>query len=242
MGKIEYSTPKRKQRFFRIVKKILTLFYRRPKVYSLAGDIAEKSIIVANHCSKKGPVFYELYLPVYNVKWGAYQMLQNFNFRFHYLRDVYYIQKKGKNKFLATILATFEATFSKFFYKGLKFVGTYPDIRFKDTVKKSIEILDDNTSVLIFPENSNDGYFDVLTEFFSGFAFLAEQYYKKRGEDVPIYPVYFHSKKRVMLIGKPCFMHDYIDQGYTRDEIADIFKNKVNDLYFMIERGEYDKK
>ena len=86
-------------------------------------------------------------------------------------------------------------------------------------------------SLLIFPENSNVGYKDLLTDFFPGFVILANQYYRATGEDVPVYPVYYSVKKRIMVIGKPLFVQEMIKEGLKRNQIAERFCNEVNQLY-----------
>lgn len=227
----KFKPPRKKQPFFFLIKKILKLFYKKPKIMRTSGEIAEGSIIVANHCSMKGPVVYELYLPAFNAKWGAGEMLGDYKTRFRYLRDVYFMQKKGHGKAFASFLAAFDAFFSIFFYRGMKFLPTWRDARFAKTIVNTIDVLKDGTSVLIFPENSDDGYKEVLTEFYPGFVSLAEQYYKKTQKDVPVYPVYYHDKKGIMVIGEPCYVQDYLKKGFTRAQIAEEFRKKVNELF-----------
>jgi hypothetical protein len=59
-----------------------------------------------------------------------------------------------------------------------------------------MECLDKGFSISLFPENSSEGYFDEMKHFFSGFVMLAEQYYKKTGEDVPVFSAYYGRKKK----------------------------------------------
>lgn len=222
----------RKQPVFSFTKTILKLFLKKPKkIINLAGELEPRSIIVANHSAKKGPLFLELYFPLYHYVWGAGEMLGNYKSRFDYLRDVFYVKKRGFNKFVATILATFEAMFSPLVYRGMRVLPTYTSGRLLSTVNKSIAALKEDISILIFPENSDGGYLDEMTEFFSGFVLLAQSYYHKTGEDVPIYPVYYHIKKRILCIDKPCYVGELAAQGLNRNEIAEIFRQKVNDLY-----------
>ena len=54
---------------------------------------------------------------------------------------------------------------------------TYTDARFAKTLRYSMSVLEQGSTVMIYPENSNDGYKDVLTEFFPGFVMLSEKYY-----------------------------------------------------------------
>lgn len=228
----EYTTPSKKQPFFKIVKWVLRLFYRRPKIKYLTDEtIPENCIIISNHDSKRGPMVLELYLPVFNVKWGAHEMLGNYSSRMHYLRDVYYRQKKGYNMVIATIFACFEAFFSKWLYKGMKFIGTYPDARLVKTLGDSLTVLKDGASILIFPENSSEGYKEELSEFFPGFVMLAEQYYRRNKKDIPICPIYYNPKKSVICVDKTYTIREFAQQGMKRDQIAEQFRQIVNDLY-----------
>ena len=227
----KFKLPSRKQRVFSIFKWIVSPFFKAKNIINLNEDLPKKAIVVSNHSAKKGPMALELSYPNFNVKWGAHEMLGNYKSRYNYLRNVLYIQKLGKKKFPATVKALFEALFSVFIYKGMKFIPTYTDMRFMNTLKYSMQVLDSNASVLIFPEDSSKGYFDELTSAFPGFVMLAERYYKKTGEDVPVIPAYYYKKGSKVVIGKPLYVQNLIKEGLNTAEIAEKFKNEINSLY-----------
>lgn len=223
----------KKQPIFGVVKGILRLFVKKPKkIINLAGELEKKSILVANHNGKWGPMALEMHFPLYHCVWGAGEMLGTYSERFHYLRDIFYMQKIGLSKRKATSKAWFEAIFNKFIYKGMRILPTYTDGKLLPTINKSVDALNQNAAVLIFPENSNDGYFDELTEFFPGFVLLAQVYYSKTGEDLPVYPVYYQLKKRILCIGKPLYVNELAKQKLSRTQIAEIYRQKVNELYY----------
>lgn len=234
----EFKVFKKKQPFFNFVKIFLRLFYRRPKVVSLVDKVEEKSIIVSNHCSKQGPMTLELYFPYFHAKWGAHEMLGNYKSRFHYLRDVYYIQKKHKGKFYSTIKAGFESIFSIYFYRGMKMMGTYQNAGLITTINNSIKVIENDIPIMIYPEDSNEGYKVVLEKFFPGFVLLSERYYKKNQVDLPIYPIYYHEKRRLIVIGKPAYILEMKNKGLSKDDITKEFCKMVNDLYYMCENGQ----
>jgi len=228
----DWKVPSHKQRVWRVTRKILKPFFSVKKVEFLGEKFPDKCIIVSNHNNKKGPMVYELNLPVFHASWGAYQMLGNYSSRFHYLRDVLYIQKNGLGKFQATIKALFEAIFSIYMYKGMKILPSYPDARLIRTLKYSMEMLESGGAVSVYPEDSNTGYFDEMTHFYSGFVLLSQQYYKKHGEDLPIFPVYYGRNKKKIVIGKPLYVQDLVKQGLDRDQIAEQFRLEVNKIYY----------
>ncbi len=239
---IEYNGKRKKQPFFKCVKGVVKLFKGKITVHCIGGEIEDKCLYLANHANKLGPLLYETYLPAYCAKWGASQMLGGYKERWLYLRNVLYIQKNGWKKGKATFKATYEALFSQFFYKGIKVLPTYHDTKLIRTIKKSVDILKDGQGIMIFPEDSEEGYFDVLKSFHAGFVLLAERYYKTTGEDIPMRPVYYHAKKKCIVVGEKCYYSEYKNQGLTKTEIAEVLKNKTNELFVKIENGEFDEK
>lgn len=233
----EYKVPTKKQPFFSFIKRVMRMFYKKPKVVSLSGDIPDRAIFVSNHCNKRGPVVLSLYMPKEFCPWGAHEMLGGYMSRLRYLRDVYYVKKRGYARPVATVCAAFEAFFSIWFYRGMRFIPSYPDTRLYETIKESMTAIDGGFPVLVFPENSESGYKEVLTEFFPGFVMLALHYYRKCGVDLPVYPVYYHAKTHDILIGEPAYVQDYVRSGLDRKAIAEEFCRKVNALHDRILQG-----
>ncbi len=228
---VKWKLPKKRQPIWRVFKFIFNPIFRVKRVEYLGEQFPEKCIIIANHNNKKGPMVYEFSLPIRHVTWGAYQMLGSYKMRFKYLRDVLYIQKNGVKKWKATLKAGFESIFSIYTYRGMKVIPSYPDARFRKTLHYSMQCLDEGFAISLFPEDSNAGYFDEMRHFFSGFVMLSEQYYKKTGEDLPIFPIYYGRKKKKIVVGKPLYVQDFVKQGLKRDEIAEKFRLEVNALY-----------
>ena len=227
----EWKVPSRKQPFWRVVKAVLKPFLKTKSIEFEGEKFPDKCIIVSNHNNKIGPMVYELNLPVFHASWGAYQMLGSYKERFHYLRDVLYIQKNGHSKFRATSKAWFEAIFSIFFYRGMKILPSYPDARLRKTLQYSMAMLDAGGAVSVYPEDSSKGYFDEMTTFLQGFVALAQAYYKKTGEDLPIFPVYWGRKPNKIVVGKPLYVQPMVQEGLDKTQIADRFKDEVNRLY-----------
>ena len=230
----EFKVPNGKQPIYSKFKIIMRWIFKKPLIINVSGgEIAKKSIIVANHSAKSGPPSLDLYYPVPSCKWGAHEMFENYKSRKAYLRDILYIKKcKKKPGFATSFKASIMAIFNPWVYKGMRMMPTYPDMRLSKTIKNSVKVLDAGMSIMVFPENSNDGYKTVLTEFFPGFVMLSERYYKHSGEDLPIYPVYYSVQKHIMVIGKPIYMQELVKAGLDRTAITNVYRDAVNQLYF----------
>ena len=229
----EFKLFSKRQPVYKALRVIMRCVYKKPEVINLAGEIADKSIVLANHSAKSGPACLDLYFPKKTAKWGAYQMFGNHASRKAYLRDILYIQKCGKKPgFKTSFVSSVLAVLNPIVYKGMWMMPTYPDGRFATTLRNSAKVLDANIPVMLFPENSNEGYKDVLTEFFPGFVMLAEKYYRATKEDLPVYPVYYCVRKRIMVIGKPLYVQDFVKEGLDRYQIAARYCDAVNALYY----------
>ncbi len=226
--------PKKKMWSYGILKVVIRMLNKKPQIINLAGEIEDKSIILVNHSAKSGPPALDVHFPKKAAKWGAHQMLDYFPERKAYLRDILYIQKLGKKPgFGTSFKATLMAMLNLWPYKGMWMVPTYPDGRLMKTLRYSTQLLDQNVPIMVFPENSNEGYKDVLTEFFPGFVMLAEKYYRAKGIDLPVYPCYYSLKKRILIIDKPMYVQDMVKEGLTREQIAQRYCDAVNALYYQ---------
>lgn len=211
--------------------KLLRMLYKRPEIICETDELPDKAIYIANHSAMSGPVVYNLYFPVPHSPWGAYPMLGNYKSRFRYLRDVYFVQKRGMNKGFASFLASFEACFSIWIYKGMHVLPSYPDGRLLKTLRMSIDALNNGRAIMVFPERSETGYHETLTGFSAGFVVLAERFRRLFGKDIPICPVYYHSKCAKMIVGKPHLLQEFRERNLTRQQIADEFCQMTNRLF-----------
>ena len=84
-------------------------------------------------------------------------------------------------------------------------------------------------SVVIFPEDSKNGYLPELEGFFAGFVMLAEVAFRK-GLDVPIYVTYFKKKELIYVIDAPVKYSTLRAEGLSRDEIAARLLARCNEL------------
>lgn len=222
--------PKKRGKFFTCFKGFLKLFTRKPKIINLNNTIEDKAIYLSNHSGSSGPFTLELFFPKYFIPWGTYEMCGGYKDRWKYLYHVYLKQKKKVPSFFAFIGASVAACFTGMFYKGLQLVATYPDSRMLSTLRYTHKILDDKRGVLIFPENSADGYKSVMEEFFAGFVLLSKTYYNRSGEDLPVYTIYWDKKANTMVIDKPEYCNALLKAGKTVKQVAEFFKDKANAL------------
>ncbi len=220
---------KKRKLWYRGMKSLMKCRYKEPRFVYLGEKIGGGGIILSNHEGTDAPMSLEIYLDAPITMWGAYEMNSGLVKMYKYQTRVYYHEKKHWNLHLARLFCLLASPLTNLFYKGLELISTYKDARFKKTIRESIEAIKRGDNIVIFPEDSSDGYLDELKGFYAGFVMLAEVALKE-GIDVPIYVTYFKKKEKVYMIDAPVMYSELKDKLKTRDEISKFLLNRCNEL------------
>ena len=223
-----YVYYKKKQPIYGFFTTVMKIFLHKPKFINQNDFLPKDGLLVGPHMGKWGPFYMSQYMPFKYAVIGAHPMLGNYKDRWKYLRDVLYVQKAHKGKFVSSLKATFEAFFSKGMYKGMHVIPSYEDMRLLYTIHDAASTMDNGLPVMIFPENSDKGYQKVLFDLHEGYITVANFISKKRQKETPIYPFYVHVRRKYLAIGKPFYLSDF--EGKSIEEIIRFTMEKVNEL------------
>jgi hypothetical protein len=89
--------------------------------------------------------------------------------------------------------------------------------------------LEDGHSLVIYPEDSTNGYLDELEGFHGGFLMMGE-ICLRRGIDFPIAVAYYKKSERKYIIDKPVMVSELLAGGRHRDEVARELCDRCNYL------------
>ena len=242
---VKFKVKKRYNLLDLVLVGICKTVIKKPKIINLnegkLKDLPKKCILIGNHNGAAGPYNYKTFLRKWFMVWGAHQMCESFRSRRAYLYDIFYQKKLKYKKFKARLLSIVFGYIAPWPYKATGMVPVYYDERIIHTYKYSLQCLEQDVPLLIFPENSDDGYKDPVEEFWPGFIHLTKLYYKRHGVDLPIYPINYSKKQKAdkktgrkkvpkkMVIGKPLYYQE-LAKKHTDEEITKIFMDQVNSL------------
>lgn len=218
------------RRSYRILSAILRVFKKQPTIINLNDGLEDQAIFVSNHSAASGPLTLSLYMPKLFIPWGIHDMCEGYLARWKYLYHVFYQQKLGYSKVRSFFIATGFALISKILYRAMQVIPTYTDMRLMETIRLSTQAIDSNIPILVFPEDSSNGYHEVLTYYNSGFVYFAMQYHRKNDLDLPIYSVYYSKKDKAMIIDRPIYVQPLLAEGKNKEEIAELFRLRTNEL------------
>lgn len=214
---------------FRLYKGFVKLFKKKSLFVDLGDGSQPVGVMLCNHVSTKAPLSIELFLDRPTRMWGAHEMNRGIIETYKYQSKVYYHEKKGWPLGLARAFCLLASPLTSLFYTGIDLIETFRDVRFYKTVTQSYETLKKGVNVVIFPEDSTNGYLDELEGLHNGFVVMLESCYKK-GLDVPVYATYFCKQNGIHIIDKPVLYSELIKDGATKDDIAKRLCERMNEL------------
>ena len=215
--------------WFRGLKKIMKIRYKEPRFIYLGEEISNGAIILSNHEGTDAPMSLEIYCNHPIRMWGASEMNSGLKSLYNYQTKVYYHEKKHWNLHLARLFCLIASPLTNLFYSGLDLISTYHDSRLRNTIRQSIESIMRGENIVIFPENSEKGYLAELEGFHAGFTLLAEAL-RRENIDVPIYVSYYRKSDKTYIIDKPIKYSELLENGDSREIIADKLRLRCNEL------------
>ena len=198
------------------------------------------AIILSNHEGTDAPMSLEIYNDAPIRMWGAHEMNSGLIKMYKYQTKVYYHEKKHWNLFLARAFCLIASPLTNLFYKGLNLISTYKDARLKKTIRESCDALREGQNIVIYPEDSTNGYLPQLEGFHAGFYLLAETCLKK-GLDLPIFTTFFKKEEKIYVVDKP-IKYSELKLGKTKEEIINTLLKRTNELGQMTFTEEELKK
>ena len=220
---------KKQKLYFRVLKTISKIVYKKPKFIYLGEEISNGALILSNHVGTHAPLTLEIYLGKPHRMWGAHEMNSGVVSTYKYQSEVYYHQKHHWNLHLARLFCLIASPVTSLFYSGLNLISTYQDARFVKTLRESINSIKEGDNIIVFPEVSDEGYLAELKGFHEGVLMLAEVSAKK-GIDLPIFVTYYRKKERTYIIDKPVLYSELNINGRTKKDIAKILCDRCNEL------------
>ncbi len=214
----------------RFLKALFKLFKKKPVLIQMPAKLENPAIFIANHSGAGGPITYTMYMPVFFMPWGAHAMTEGIKARWNYLFHIFYKQKLKYGTLRSWILATLFSPFSGLLYRSVHLIPSYEDTRLISTVRQSMKQLLNNRRILIYPEDSSEGYQEKPERFLPGFVLLAKVYRKKTGIDIPVYPVRYSRSENTMVIGAPQTLGRFFDAGEASETIAERCRKILNAL------------
>ncbi len=230
--------PKAKRKlYFRGLKRLMRSRYKEPTFLYLGEEIENGALILSNHEGTDAPMSLEIHLDKPIRMWGASEMNSGLVPLYQYQTRVYYHEKKHWNIHLARLFCLIASPLTHLFYSGLDLISTYRDARFVKTIRESLKAILEGDNIVVYPEDSQNGYLAELEGFHGGFLMFAE-HCLHRGIDLSVFVTYFRKSDLLYIIDRPIKYSALAAEGKSREELAKMLCDRCNELGKM----QFDEK
>lgn len=161
-------------------------------------------VFLGNHAEIYGPIASALCFPVPVRFWVISHMMFRKQDVKKYLYENTFSKKTFLPVFVRKLLARILGWLSVNIMSSLRAIAVYRDspMKLRQTLRESVEALEDGENLMIFPEHPEGKYVKGgISELSPGFLMLAEAWWKKSGKKLRIMPVYANRDKRTFTFG-----------------------------------------
>ena len=222
------------QYFYKVLRR---LFFnaRLRGLENLSTD--EPVILVANHAGAFGPVSVITSMPVEMYPWVAHEVTELKSAAPRIQAEFFEDELRLKPP-LSAFLGRLIGTVCVALMKDIGAIPVYEKSKeIRSTVMRSLSLLQQGKSILVFAEDSTRKINDVLCEFCTGFIHVARLYYQATMKAVQFLPVAVHRKAGRILIGAPIRFDATIPFAREKQRIRHELESSVYALYRELENG-----
>lgn len=247
---MKYIDTKKKPLFFKFVRNLIRLFYRKRIFYGISNLPNEPSLIISNHAQMNGPLTSEFFFPTKKYIWCIGQMMKLKEVPAYAYADFWSLKSKY-TRWIYKIASYLIAPIASYIFNRADTIAVYKDARMLHTYRETITKLEEGANIIIFPECPVK-YNHIVNEFQDKFIDTARLYYKKTGKIISFVPMYNAAKIKKVVIGKPIKYNPDMPIDEQRKVICDYLKNEITNLalelpahrvvpYSNIKRRTYQK-
>lgn len=208
------------------------------KVYGRENveEAALPAVFVCNHGEIYGPVTAVTHLPYYFRPWSQAKMLSYKEAKEYIYSNtmIHYKLPRFIKRAAASVAARAASWALNSFDPVPVYLGNIREVY--KTMQASVQVLAEGDSLLLFPENptheesgryATDG---APGAFYSGFAQIGIEYYKKYGKCVTFYPIFASKTKRTFRIGAGTAFNPEANRHDEKIRIADYLRDSMQEL------------
>jgi hypothetical protein len=216
---------------FKILQVVFSLFWRCRIVDRENIPGQGSAVFVSNHLGSFAPVAVLSAFPVRLYPWVEHQTT-DWKLCPEYLRrDFVETELRLKPPF-SVMVAWVVSKPCVALMKVIRAIPVYgKTMRLATTWKHSLRHLGRNEWLVIFPENDQKPFNDVMNELDDGFIGLGPLYYKKTGKILRFIPVAIHKTVRAIKIGTAVSYDPGNIFSIERDRIKSALQNRIVEMY-----------
>ena len=220
---------KKKPLLFRIIQRIVRSLYLKYEVEIQEPIRTEAAVFVSNHAQIHGPLASYLYFPFPKKVWVIGEMCHIKEVPSYAMQDFWRYKPKITKWFWWLFSVFIVAPLGSYLMSRADTVPVYRDARLKLTLQKTIETLDNNVNIVIFPEGK-EPYNRYINAFQKHFVDVARHYVRRTKKQISFYPMYICRDFKKIIIGKPIMYQPEQEMESERNRIVHYLQEQISAL------------
>ncbi len=213
---------------FRVIRRLVQIFYPKITVDGLENLPTDGCIVVGNHTQMNGPICGELYFPGKRKIWCAHQMMYVKEVPAYAFED-FWSGKPRWTHWFYKLLSYIIAPIAACVFQNAYTIPVFRDNRLLTTFKKTINALQEEEKVIIFPE-CYEPHNHIVYQFQDKFVDVAKLYYKRTGKAVSFVPLYIAPALKKMYLGKPIVFCPDNPMDEERQRICNYLMDSITEI------------
>ena len=213
---------------YRVIRWFVRLFSPHYRLEGVENLPEGPCVIVGNHCQMYGPIAGELYVPGRHCIWCAGEMMNKDEVQAYAYHDFWSDKPKGIRWFYK-IFSYMIPPLAVCVFNNAHTIPVYHDARLITAYRRSLEELEKDSRIVIFPEHY-DVHNNIVNDFQDKFVDLARFYYKKSGQALQFVPLYLAPKLSTMTFGTPVTFNPGAPIAEERRRICDTLMDAITDI------------
>jgi hypothetical protein len=179
---------------------IIKFFTKKTKFIGEENLKEGPALIISNHEAAAGPLAWHFFFKHDKKLWATHEMTEGLKAVFRYLAYNYFPRKRHVPGWLSVAIAFVACPFVNLIMKCMDPIPTYSEgSLLLTTFRKSHAAVREGKKIVIFPEDSSEGYSERPNAFLDGVAALGHSLMKK-GYDMPVVVSYFDKKSCTVIM------------------------------------------
>ena len=223
MGKAFYGL------YFKFMRFIARIICDRYDIVGAADEAAPK-VFISHHQNMYGPVMSMMWLKEPVHIWVLSHFCNKKDCYKHFI-DYTFSKRFGWGRLRTIFVARlFSGSVSRLMMSA-KAIPVFRESRkVMDTINKSIDLLMNNESLLIFPDIDYSNNDPDMHDIYKGFLYLEKYYYRVTGKHLAFVPLYVSQKTKSLHLGDAIYFKDNIAFADERENVSESIKKSVHNL------------
>lgn len=203
-------------RGFRGLLKCIRFFRPRWRMEREPDPAQGPYLFVSRHLDNFGPVALFLQMPVEYRLWVLACLIKK-DENYAHLSGYTFSKRMGYPLWLSRLLAWLICGSAQWLFRSIDAIPVYRGSREAvATVRCTLQALGRGQNVLVLTDRDYTSRAEDVGELCSGFVYIARQYFRTTGRDLPLVPVLPDKEGRALRFSKPLFYHE--EAGYAKEK------------------------